>query len=77
MKKYENQVLVIPAKDMKMFCYAWARYSQVIQPELDEQEVRELMEAFFESHPITVSSLFYLAEIIQATRFVPGKDTWQ
>lgn len=77
MEKYADRTIQLEKDELEFFSVLLARYSQMIQPEVDENELADLIIDYLRYKGITVASMHRLAEIVQATRFKPGEDTWQ
>jgi hypothetical protein len=69
----ENRVKVGPA-DIAFFSKLLARYSLIIQPELDEEEVAEIIRKYLNERPLDVHNIHELSSIIKATMYNSNRD---
>lgn len=72
--EYRNLELKFTDRNREFFAKILARYSMIIQPELDEDEVADLVSYYLTTNNLCVTNIHELAEYVKVTMYNPDRD---
>ena len=75
LRQFEEAELDFKGKDREFFSWLLARYSMMIQPELDEEEIQEVINDYLKQKHLCVVNIHELAVLVQNTIYNPEIDT--